>query len=121
MSISSLELSEKIVKLLDNKKAEDIQLLKIGSVTTLGDYFVVASGNNTTLVKALADEVDNGLSLLGVEPLRIEGHNSSSWILMDYGDVIVHIFLSETRQFYGLERLWSDASQVDISNILTEN
>lgn len=112
------QVTEVIVKALDDKKADDIKVLEIGALTTIGDRFIVASGNNTTLVKALAGEVEEKMDKLGRMPRRIEGYGSSNWILMDYEDIIVHIFLEETREFYGLERLWTDAKQLDLSDIL---
>lgn len=105
-----------IANILDNKKAEDVKVLHIGELTSIGDYFIVATGTSTTQVKALSDEVDRVLSLEGLEPKRIEGQNGSTWILMDYYDVIVHIFQTETREFYQLEKLWADAPQIDFLN-----
>ena len=101
-----------IANILDNKKAEDIKILHIGDLTSIGDYFIVATGNSSTQVKALSDEVDRVLSSEGIEPKRIEGLSGASWILMDYYEVIVHIFQKETREFYQLERLWADAPVV---------
>jgi ribosome-associated protein len=106
------EKATRTARLLDEKKAQDIRVLQIGTLTTIGDYFVVATANSTTQVKALTDEVDQKLSAMGEEPRRIEGYATASWVLMDYRDVIVHIFLKETREFYALERLWSDAPEV---------
>ncbi len=118
MNTKSLELVHQVVKLLDNKKAERITVLDIGKLTTLGDYFVIASGNSTVQVKALAGEIEDKLSQAGIEPKRVEGESSAMWILMDYYDVIIHIFNNETRDFYGLERLWADAVEVDVSELL---
>ena len=118
---SSEELVREIVKILDSKKAIDIAAIQIKDLTTIGDYFVVASGGSNTQVKALAEEVDEKLSALGVEPKRVEGYQTCLWILMDYYDVIVHIFTKETREFYGIERLWSDAPKMDISGLLTQD
>ena len=108
------------IKALDSKKAKEIKVIEIGDLTTLADYFVIASGANVPQVKAMSDEVEEKLSKMGLEPKRIEGYQTASWILLDYYDVIVHIFLKETRDFYSLERLWSDAEQVDLSGILTD-
>lgn len=116
--MTALEKAKKIASILDDKKAVDIAVVDIGKLTTLGDYFVIASGTSNTQVKALVDEVDKQFGSMGVEPLRIEGYQTSMWILMDYGDVIVHVFYQETREFYGLERLWGDAPRVDISDII---
>ena len=111
--MTTLDRAKQIAALIDNKKGEEVRVLQIGTLTTIGDYFVVATGNSTTQVKALADEVEEKLSAKGLEPKRIEGYASASWILLDYYDVIVHIFLKETREFYALERLWGDAPEID--------
>lgn len=111
--MTALERAKFIVKALDSKKGEEIKILHIGDLTTIGDYFVVVTGNSTSQVRALADEVDEKMSKEGLEPKRIDGYQSCQWILMDYYDVIVHIFLKETREFYALERLWADAPEVD--------
>ena len=112
------EMMSFVVKTLDAKKATDIQVLEVGKLTTLGDYFVIASGASTTQVKSLAEELENKLSGFGLEPKRMEGEKSAMWILMDYSDVIIHIFYHETRDFYCLERLWADAPKVDIEEII---
>lgn len=109
---------ETIVKTLDKKIAEDIQVIGIKDLTIIADYFVIANGTSTTHAKALADEVDFVLGQKGENPARIEGYNSANWIVLDYNDIIVHVFYKETRQFYSLERLWSDGEQVDISGLL---
>lgn len=109
---------ETIVKTLDKKIAEDIQVIGIKDLTILADYFVIANGTSTTHAKALADEVDFVLGQKGENPARIEGYNSANWIVLDYSDIIVHVFYKETRQFYSLERLWSDGEHVDISGLL---
>lgn len=119
--MTSLEQARKIVQVMDSKKAKDIRLIKIEGISNLGDYFVVASASNTTQVKAIADEVEDEMTKLGLEPNRVEGRQSAQWILMDYYDVMVHVFLDEARSFYNLERLWSDAPQLDISDLLTQN
>ena len=119
--MTSLEQARKIVQVMDSKKAKDIRLIKIEGISSLGDYFVVASASNTTQVKAIADEVEDEMTKLGLEPNRVEGRQSAQWVLMDYYDVMVHVFLDEARSFYNLERLWSDAPQLDISDLLTQN
>lgn len=112
--MTTLDRAKQIAKLLDNKLALDVKVLHIGTLTTIGDYFVVATGNSTTQVKALADEVDRVMSAEGIEPKRIEGYQTATWILMDYQEVIIHIFQKETREFYSLERLWGDAPEVPL-------
>ena len=119
--MTSLEQARKIVQVIDSIKTKDIRLIKIEGISSLGDYFVVASASNTTQVKAIADEVEDEMTKLGLEPNRVEGRQSAQWILMDYYDVMVHVFLDEARNFYNLERLWSDAPQLDISDLLTQN
>lgn len=103
------------VKALDSKKAVNITALKVEDLTILANYFVIASASSTTQVRALADEVEFKLGEKGVKPRGIEGYQSREWIVLDYYDVIVHIFLGETRDFYQLERLWADGTPVDIS------
>lgn len=118
--MDSREKMEKIVSILDSKKAEDIKVIKIDDLTILGDYFVIATGRSSTQVKMLADEVDFQMGQLGIEPHKIEGYGSENWILIDYYDVIVHVFYGETRDFYNLERLWADGQQIDISHLLKD-
>lgn len=117
--MTSTELTKTIVKILDNKKATDIVAAEIKGISTLGDYFIIASGTSNNQVKALTDELDERLSKdHGIEPKRIEGYQSAAWVLMDYYDVIVHIFHPETREFYSLERLWADAPKLDIEQLI---
>ena len=115
MSKTSLEFVEKAVRILDAKKAEDIVVLDIRELTSIGDFFIIASGNNTTLVKTLAEELEEKFSQEGIKPRRVEGTSSSMWILMDYADVVVHLFYNETRDFYCLERLWADAPKLQLT------
>ena len=116
--MNSQELVKKIVRILDSKKGLDIEVIEIGELSTLGDYFVLVSGGSSTQVKALAEEVEDTLAKDGIEPKRIEGAQSALWILMDYRDVIVHVFYKEGRGFYQLERLWADGEHVDIEELL---
>ncbi len=108
------------VKALDSKKAMKITALKVEDLTILANYFVIASASSTTQVKALADEVEFQLGEKGVKPRSVEGYQSQTWIILDYYDVMVHIFLEETRDFYQLERLWADGTPVDISHLIKE-
>ena len=108
------------VKALDSKKAEKITVLKVGDLTILANYFVIASATSTTQVKALADSVEYHLEQAGVTPKNIEGIQSRNWIVLDYVDVIVHIFTDEAREFYQLEHLWTDGEVIDISSIIKE-
>ena len=118
--LTPAQIAENIVKALDSKKGQDIKLLKTGGITVLADYFVICSATSAPHIKALADEVDKCLSELGEPPIRREGYRSGSWVLLDFGCVIVHLFQEEARQFYNLERLWSDAESIDIKKILAE-
>ena len=108
------------VKALDSKKANKITALKVDDLTILANYFVIASASSTTQVKALADEVEYQLGEKGVKPKSIEGYQSQNWIVLDYYDIIVHVFLEETRDFYQLERLWADGTPVDISGMIKD-
>ena len=108
------------VKALDSRKAKNITALKVEDLTILANYFIIASATSTTQVKALADEVEYQLGEKGVKPKSIEGYQSQTWIMLDYYDIIVHVFLEETRDFYQLERLWADGIPVDISEIVKE-
>jgi len=103
---------------LDDKKAKNPQIIKVTDLTALADYFVLASGGSSTQVKALADEVEARLKKSGLEPKRTEGYHGANWIVLDYIDVVVHIFHVETREFYDLERLWQDGEFIDITEFL---
>lgn len=111
---------EKIIRTLDMKKAEEIKVIGISDLTILADYFIVANGNSSTHTRTLADEVEFQLSQAGIEPLRRESDSGNTWIILDYADIIVHIFYKETRDFYQLERLWADGEQLDISEYLIQ-
>ncbi len=112
------EILKKIVKTLDTKKAEDIEVIGIRDLTIIADYFVIATGTSTTHTKSLADEVEFQLKEVGIAPTRTEGYNGSNWILLDYSDIVVHIFYKETRDYYSLERLWSDGEKVEVKQFL---
>ena len=117
--IDSKTLAIEIAKVLDRKKAQDVRVLKVESLTVLTDYFVIASGTSTTQVGALADEVEYELSQKGIEPYTAEGFDSKNWVLLDYSSVIVHVFVPNSRAYYDLEHLWADGEPVDISEYLT--
>lgn len=116
--MKSLELAEHAVQVLDEKKAMDLKLIKIGDISVLADYFVIATGTSSTHVKSLADEVEFKLKEQGAEPVHKEGYRSDSWILLDYSNVVVHVFTAESRSFYDLDRLWRDGESIDISGLL---
>lgn len=111
---------ETAVKALDSKKAENITALKVGDLTILANYFVIASATSATQVKALADAVEYRLEQAGVRPKSVEGVQSRNWIVLDYIDVIVHIFTEEAREFYQLEHLWADGEEVDLSEFIVQ-
>lgn len=104
------------VKAMDDKKAEDIKVIRIGEVSSVADYFVIANGTNPSQVEAIVDAVEEELTKNDISALRTEGLRSSGWILMDYGDVVIHIFSKEDRLFYDLERIWRDGEIVSIEN-----
>ncbi len=97
-----------ITKACEDKKALDIKVLSISKLTPIADYFIIASGNSSTQVMAIADEIEDKMLEAGAEEIIKEGYQSGRWILLDYNDIIVHVFHKEEREFYNLERLWSD-------------
>jgi ribosome-associated protein len=111
--MEAFEMARTIARVLDDKRAQDIKLLKVQDLTVLADYFVIASGGSSTQVAALTGEVEFKLGEAGVKPLRVEGASTRSWVLLDYGTVVVHIFYPEAREYYALERMWADAEPVD--------
>ena len=112
-------LVEKIVKVLDDKKAEEIKVIKISELTVMSDYFIIANGTSNTHVRALAEEVEDVIAGEGEEARSIEGR-STGWILLDYNEVVVHIFTPRDREYYNLERLWQDGEEIDISTLISE-
>ncbi|MEG1049816.1 MAG: ribosome silencing factor [Oscillospiraceae bacterium] len=112
--MNGLELSKNIAKYLDAKKAEGIKIIKIEDLTVVTDYIVIATGNSTTQVKALADEVDFKVKEeFKLDPSRIEGYESKNWILLDYDNVIVHVFHPQARDYYNLDKLWADGQEIE--------
>ena len=109
------------VRALDDKKASDIKILRVHDNTVLADYFIICTGNNTTQIKTLAGEAEFKLEEAGFEKRGIEGLHEASWVILDYGCVIIHVFKKDTRNFYGLERLWAESEDIDISAFLPEN
>ena len=108
------------VKALDDKKGKDLKVLRTADQTTLADYFIICSGSSNTQVRALAEAVEEAMSKAGEEPHHIEGHRGGTWLLMDFSAVVVHVFTDEARKFYDLERLWSDAEEIDVAKVLGE-
>ena len=115
---TSYEIACAAVKVLDSKKAGDIKLLKIDQKTIIADYFVICTGNSSTQVKTLADEVEYQLGVGKVPFIRLEGTDSDEWKVIDCHDIIVHVFSNEARGFYKLEKLWADAEEIDISSLI---
>ena len=103
-----LELAEKIAEILNNKKAREVKVIKVGDKTIIADYFVLANGNSSTQVRALIDEVEYQMGRRGVDPARVEGREGNSWKVLDYSSVIVHVFDREAREFYNLDKLYTD-------------
>ena len=98
---------------LEEKKGEDINIIKISEISVMADYFVIASGSNPSQIQALVDNVEEKLDEAGFSVKRVEGNRSSTWILLDYGDLVIHIFDKEDRLFYDLERIWADGENID--------
>lgn len=102
---------------LSEKKAEDIKIIDIGEISPIADYFVIASGSNANQLQAMVDTVDEELTKAGYTTKQVEGNRNSSWILMDYNDIVVHVFSKEDRLFYDLERIWTDGKKVDLEDL----
>ena len=119
LTLSSEKLSQVVVKGMQEKKAEEIRVLNLKHIAnSVADYFVVCSGNSDTHIDAIADSVeDEVVKTDGQAPWHKEGTNNKSWILLDYVDVVVHIFAKESRSFYGIEDLWADAEVTDIEHV----
>ena len=116
--LSSKEMIALAVRALDSKKGKDIKVLYTADQTTLADCFVICTGTSNTQVKALSDAVEDAMTKAGEEPHHVEGHRGGQWTLLDYSAIVVHVFTEEAREFYALERLWSDATPVDLDEYL---
>lgn len=114
------EMALLLAQAMDSKKGKDIRVLETDGVTTLADYFVLCSGSSAPQLKALADAGEKAMKDHGILPHHVEGHRGGTWILQDYGDVVVHIFDKEARAFYDLDRLWADAKAIDLSDVLAQ-
>ncbi|MDD6208850.1 MAG: ribosome silencing factor [Clostridiales bacterium] len=115
--MTSKEMAKTAYLALDEKKGGDIRIIDISDITVIADYFIIADGSNAPQVDALVDCVEEKMAQKGCHPKRIEGNRSSSWILMDYGDVVVHVFSKEDRLFYDLERIWRDGKIVTVDSL----
>lgn len=111
---SSSNIASFISSVALNKKAVDVKILDVSRISPITDYFVICSGNSTVQVKAIADEIEDKMAEQGYELKHKEGYRSAAWILLDYGNIIAHVFYQEERDFYGLERLWADADAISI-------
>ena len=111
------ELAKLVITALEDKKAEDIKVIDISDVSVIADYFIIANGSSKTQVHALANNVDEICGRAGYPVKQMEGYESASWILMDFGDVIVHVFSKEDRLFYDLERIWRDGKVIDVNEL----
>ncbi|MBR1670033.1 MAG: ribosome silencing factor [Butyrivibrio sp.] len=115
--MSDLEVSKKMaamaVDALEDRKGEDIRIIDISEISTLADFFIIAGGSNRNQIQALADSVQEKLGREGYLTKNVEGYDMANWVLLDFGDIIVHIFDSENRLFYDLERIWRDGKQID--------
>lgn len=119
--MADIEISKNMAKMaveaLEDRKGEDVHVIDISEISTLADYFVIASGTNINQVQALADNVQEVLGRAGFDTKNVEGYESGKWILLDFGDIIVHVFDSENRLFYDLERIWRDGKLIEASSL----
>ena len=113
----SKEMLKVIIDALQDKKAEDIRVIDISNVSVIADYFVIASGSNTNQIQAMVDNVEEEMFKAGFYNPKVEGYNTASWILLDYNDVIVHVFSEDDRAFYNIERIWRDGKEIDINSL----
>ena len=111
------EMVKTAVAALQDKKGEDIRVIDISGVTVIADYFIIASGSNPNQVQALVDNVEEHMYKAGYDDPRVEGYNTASWVLLDYNDVIVHVFSQDDRLFYDLERIWRDGKEIDVDSL----
>jgi ribosome-associated protein len=111
--LDSRELAKVVCTALSEKKAEDIRIIDISDISVVADYFIIAHGTNSNQIQAMVDAVDEKMEHSGFHARQIEGNKNSSWVLMDYNDIIVHIFSQEDRLFYDLERIWRDGKTLD--------
>ncbi len=112
--VDTHEIAQNAAEAADSKKAFDIQILDLRGLTSIADYFVIASGASTTQVSAITEGIGRALALTGRHPAHLEGRTEGTWVLMDYGDVVVHVFVAQTRAYYALDRLWSDAPRIPL-------
>ena len=118
--LTAKEVAYQVTKALDDKKGRNIKLLRITEVSSLADYFLICTGTSSTHVKTLCDHAEYVLEQLGEPMLGREGHRGNTWELLDFGSVVVHVFTEEAREFYSLERIWADAEDVDLTDVIIE-
>lgn len=114
---TSKEMAKLAIEALEDKKAEDIKVIDISEVSVLADYFVIASGTNRSQIQAMVDNVEEKLYKAGYEKKQIEGYDAANWILVDFKDIILHVFDKENRLFYDLERIWRDGKNVELDEL----
>ena len=113
----SKEMARLAYQAMEDKKARDIRIIDISEISVLADYFLIASGSNKNQVQAMVDNVQEELHKAGFVPKQVEGYNSANWILLDYGDIIIHVFDEENRLFYDLERIWRDGKEISAEEL----
>ena len=113
--MTSKETLKYILKAIDSKHGKEIEVLDINGISPLGDYFVIATGGSSSQVKAMSDEIEDIMTKNGLEPKKIEGKETCQWVLMDYRDIIIHLFSKESREFYSLDKVWQDAPRLELS------
>lgn len=114
----SKEMAKLVIHALEDKKAEDIKVIDISEVSVIADYFIIANGNNRSQIQALSDNVEEALGKAGYPLKQIEGYQNANWVLLDFNDVIIHIFDKENRLFYDLERIWRDGRLIETDSLL---
>ncbi len=118
METNSRKMALTVLDALEDKKAGDVKVIEIGEISPVADYFIIADGTSSSQLEAMVDSVSEKLHLLGSDPKRVEGNRNNGWILMDYGDIVVHVFSTQDRKFYDLERVWRDGKQVSREDLM---
>ena len=115
--MNSNEIAKLAITALEDKKAEDIKVIDISEVSVIADYFIIANGTNRNQIQTLSNHVEETLGRAGVELKQVEGYDNANWVLLDFRDVIIHIFDKENRLFYDLERIWRDGKMIETDNL----
>ena len=115
--ISTNEMAKLAIKAIEDKKAEDITIIDISEISTISDYFIICSGNNHSQIQAICDSIDEMLGRNGINAKQVEGYESAAWVLMDYRDIIIHVFDKQNRLYYDLERIWRDGKKIEINDL----